>query len=522
MKRKFEIFWQKNAGIIKLILLTTLICGLFAHGFMFFNKISYHDDAFNYYGIGVTVSSGRWMLYVMRFLMVTLFGESLFSIPVFNGFVSLALLAVISFVVIKMLNITKKVSVVILCGCFIVFPQISSMFFYMYTAPFYLIGTLMGICGVYLLQKKNIKVWDYIWAIVLMACSVGTYQANIAIILALMVLQLLKYEVVFDPDQSDKFIKNCVIRIGVSIAFLVVYLGIEKVFLLLRSESLSDYQNINTYGMTSLTGYFERIVTSYKEFFWPTKYTVRDMYPLAANTLYKLLILVYVAMIILPLFDKTRNIKNRVQITFLLLVFPLACSFIFVMCDTQSIHAVMMYGSAMFFPCLLMLLEHYTFQVQSKLISCGRIQKFSAVVLVFLIIVYCRYSNICYLKAEMVQSQFVNYANNLVGRIEATEDYVPGMKVAYIGEYKKQWIDTHFEEPFMYVTTQPYFMDSVINDYAWRETMSVWCGFTPFVIQDTSELEAMQEVADMPVYPAEGSIKIIDDILVVKFAEKEK
>ncbi len=45
-------------------------------------------------------------------------------------------------------------------------------------------------------------------------------------------------------------------------------------------------------------------------------------------------------------------------------------------------------------------------------------------------------------------------------------------------------------------------------------------GFSPDVIWDDSELDAIREkdeVVNMPAYPDDGSIKVIDDIVVVKF-----
>lgn len=525
MKQRLITFFKTNEKILKLVLISVFIWGLIAHGFMFFNKISYHDDANNLYAIGVTVSSGRWMLYLMREIAEVIFGSSLYSIPLFNGLLSLLLLSVITFYIVKLLEINKKIYIVLLSGCLVTFPQITGMFGYMFTAPYYLLGTLLGIMGVYRIRKEKNRISDYIIATVLLACSVGTYQANISVILSMMVLVLLHDEVaVKTPDTQrysiKRFILRCIELIVVSFAFMAVYLGMEQLFLILRGETLNEYQNINTFGVTSVSGYINRIVTAYKEFFWPTELSgARQAFPFISNALYKVLILVYIALMILPLTDHKAGYRCTGRIVFLMLVLPLACYFIFVMCDSSSIHAVMIYGEAMFFPGIIMLLEHYDFDIQSKLISCKKIGIFSAIVLMLINLCYVRYSNTCYLKAEIVQSQFISYANNLIMRIEETEGYEPDMMVAYIGENEKLTLNSYMDEEMYYISSNPYNFSTAVNDYAWRQTMALWCGFNPYVIDYSSELENNDIVKEMPVYPLNGSIKVVDDILVVKFAE---
>ncbi|MCQ2495207.1 MAG: glucosyltransferase domain-containing protein [Lachnospiraceae bacterium] len=525
MRQKLENFLNNNSKILKWITASVFIWGLIAHGFMFFNKISYHDDAMNLYAIGVTVSSGRWMLYLMREIAEVLFGSSLYSIPLFNGITSLLLLSVIVFYVVRLLDIKKTMHVVLLSGCLVTFPQITGMFGYMFTAPYYLLGTLLGIMGVYRIRDKKPTALNYVGAVILMACSVGTYQANIAVILSMMVMLLIHDEIVGQQLERNSntlkmFIIRCIKLVGIALAFLLVYLGLEQLFLYLRGEALNDYQNINTFGMTSFSGYLERIVTAYKEFFWPTVDSgARQAFPFISNAMYKVLILVYIVLMLFPLLDKRKRNISKGRVIFLMIVMPLACNFIFVMCDITNVHAVMIYGCAMFFPCLIMLLEHYDFEIQSRLISFKKIGVFSAVVLLLINICYIRYSNTCYLKAEIVQSQFISYANNLIMRIEETEGYEPDMMVAYVGEDRKLMLDYYMGEDMFYISSNPYNFSSVTNDYAWRQTMALWCGFNPYVINYASEFEKNETVRQMPVYPMNGSIKVVDGVLVVKFAD---
>ena len=46
-------------------------------------------------------------------------------------------------------------------------------------------------------------------------------------------------------------------------------------------------------------------------------------------------------------------------------------------------------------------------------------------------------------------------------------------------------------------------------------SLSIWCGFSP-QYDDSGRFASMQEVQEMPCYPDDGSIRIIDNTVVVK------
>lgn len=51
-----------------------------------------------------------------------------------------------------------------------------------------------------------------------------------------------------------------------------------------------------------------------------------------------------------------------------------------------------------------------------------------------------------------------------------------------------------------------------------ERSMVLWCGFNPKTA-DSAMYEQLPEVIQMPCYPSDGSIKMIEDVLVVKFAD---
>ena len=132
---------------------------------------------------------------------------------------------------------------------------------------------------------------------------------------------------------------------------------------------------------------------------------------------------------------------------------------------------------------------------------------------------FARYANVCYLKADLMQAEAINYYNRLIERIQSVEGYTPGTPIAYINDRQKNDDDFSGNKLFDPIYLPPYQGNSIINDFAWERTMNMWCSFDR-VEADGDRLEAFSdEINAMPVYPAEGSVQMFDETIVVKFAD---
>ena len=56
----------------------------------------------------------------------------------------------------------------------------------------------------------------------------------------------------------------------------------------------------------------------------------------------------------------------------------------------------------------------------------------------------------------------------------------------------------------------------MLNSYAKKEFMNHWLAYKPNYL-DAEDYEKLPEVQMMPHYPDKGSIKLINDVIVVKF-----
>ena len=78
----------------------------------------------------------------------------------------------------------------------------------------------------------------------------------------------------------------------------------------------------------------------------------------------------------------------------------------------------------------------------------------------------------------------------------------------------------------LYLTQDPVsmirgYLSEIINDNSWIDYMRYWCGFEPRLVDDVTmkNLQNDNFVKMMPCYPDDGSISVINDTVVVKFAD---
>ena len=509
-----EKFAEKiDKSLLKTVLCSAAVWGLLAHGMAMFNKYSFHDDTTSFNGVGATYESGRWMLGILGDLSAKLAGSKNYSLPVVNSAITILCIAVIVYLLASSLKIHSKLLTILLCGSMVTFPSVTGTFSYMFTAPYYYFASLLGVMGAWIFfRKKNL--WSLFVCTVLMACSVGVYQANIPVCICTLLLYMLEDIRQFDMDWKS-FWKIALSNAAICIGFIVEYFLINQYFLHKLDIVLSDYQGINNFGKTSLSNYIYRILCGYGSFFYPST-AVEDF---SARYVYALLIVIAAIIAVFTL-RKMRILKTPKawQTILVLIAYPIAACFVYLMVDPWNVYTLMTFGQAFAFALIVWLIDKYP--ENGTKVECA-FCKTAAALLGILAILNIRYSNICYLKADVMQTQMISYYTTLITRIESTEGYTENTPVVYIGEDNKHdknlvGISKYFDD----LDLPTYKESFIFNDYAWKENMELWCGFSP-ELGDAAEFAGNAEVASMPCYPDQGSIRCIDGKIVVKFADEQ-
>ena len=513
-----KIFKEKR---FVLIMLSSFAWGIFAHGSALFNKFSYHDDAAWFNGVGETYGLGRWFLGFAGSTVPKLFGSRNYSTPVYCGLLTIAAIAVMVWLICKKLRIENRAILVALSGVCVCFPAVTNIFGYVFTAPYYYIGALLSVIGAFIFYGKK-NVLSFIVCALFMALSVGLYQSNIAI--NLMTLLLFMLAEVYDSDMTWKeYIKLGAVNAALCASVMALYFVFNEITLKVLGLQMYDYKGVNSFGKTNISGYFYRVFTAYKRFLKPADFinyngVSANMFPGGIRYYHMILVAAVIVLIVMLL----SSVKAKAKIAQLLILFavsPLFAYFLYVMVAEEDAHGGMGFGEVfMFFVAAFVVtrIQQGKEEEVAKRFSLQSVLRKASVVLIFVIaFMFARFANVCYLKAQIMQAEAVNYYNTLIARIQMTEGYTPETPVAYVEPRKKNddtLMGTKLFEP---IYLPPYQGNSIINDFAWEETMELWCGFAPA----SGSVPDAANVVEMPCYPAAGSVKMVDGTIVVKFSD---
>ena len=502
--------WEKN----KYIILSTLAFGFVAHGMALFNLFCAYDDARYLNGVGFTYKSGRWMLGIIEKLHLAILGNgTTLSTPLFNGILSLIFIAVAACFITDMLKIKNRYLQIMLAGVMVTVPVITCLFAYMFTAPYYMLAVCAGSFAVWLISRN--KRW-YCWLTggIILGCSTGIYQAYIPFFIGLCLLACINEVYTTETYSLKSALKAMLYYGGACIVMLLSYLLLNKLLLAINNTSLSAYGGINSFGSTDFKGYIKRIILAYKEFLLPASDSQTNIYSLRSICYYYISAVIgtiFSTIIAIDIYKRSGKLFAAVIELLLICLAPLAANFIYVMCEQNTIHLLMVYGNIIIFIYLVWAAENAEAMLPKNL-ACT----ISAVILLLMNLVYLKYDNICYLEAEILQEESKSYYTELVMRIQSTEGYNTDMPIIYVNEKLKLTDSSLVRKTFKAVDIWQYAYYYSANEADWKLNMKIWTGFDP-VIGDVENLGNTERIAELTAYPDEGSIAVIDGNVVVKF-----
>ncbi len=487
-----------------------VLFGLFCHGTGLTNKLSHQDDIANLFGFGATVTSGRWMLHVLCWLEGIFFGTGNASLPLFNGLVSILCVALSCALLVSLLKIRSRVYAALAGGLMIAFPVMAVLFSYMFTSHPYMAGLLMTVLAAYLICRET-PWWAKALAVGLGAASIGVYQGFIPVLLAV----FLAYDILETApgEKPGSILRRAAVQALCTVGIFLVYFAVNKVFLWKFQVQLSSYQGIDRMGMMTPHTFLRRVKTAYLLFFLPGRNPGADMYPGTLRHLYRLMLAAGGVLGIRHILRTLRESRlNALLLCVLYALLPLGCNFIYVM--TEEVHGLMVYGQAVAAVLLAALLDRLE---QGEFRGRRVLSLAASLVLGTACLMYARFDNQCYLKDTLQQQAAVSYYTTLITRIKSQEGYTPETEIAFVDDYTDLDPTIYDLEEMSFIRLNLYGHSTTEYIHYYKEFfMQKWCGFQGnWYWRDNPE--KWPEVKEMPSYPADGSVRMVRGVLVVKF-----
>ena len=274
-------------------------------------------------------------------------------------------------------------------------------------------------------------------------------------------------------------------------------------------------------GSFSLSSFPSLLSRSYKCFL-ALAYT--DVYQLSpthvVNLIYDILGLLCISVIIIVLIKKKPQIALIICVLLLCLLFPIGVAFIHIMCPNSYIYTMMVYSfvAVPLAPIVLMEVALTMDQTWKKCVQ-NIFSKTTIVALLLLIGIYSYYDNVNYTAMYYSTEQMENYMNSVVTQVKMTDGFDTSKKWVFIGKVNDPLLYNKWQEAPLYGGNGPYLQTTYSRD--------CWIGYydgyaVPLIVGDEANAIAERaEVKAMPCYPDYGSIKVIEDMVIVKFSEPQ-
>lgn len=506
--------WKRLSAEFRLAFLSACVAGFVTHLYVFSNLLLSNDAVNNAFSRNEHLVSGRWALEFFSAWSGTV------QMPVVIGLISVLALAATAGLTVRILALHSTVGILLTSVLLVTFPTVACTFAYMFTADAYFIALFFNATAVYFAKRYR---FGWIAAIILIAISCGIYQAYICYAASLFLLDCVMMLLAGDDVKATVFAG--LRYIGYLIVALILYYAIEMFLLRYHNVTLTTYMGMDTIASFDIVERLRAIPNAYREYkyyFQNWSFAVpickwfyyADVAVLAASVLY--------------LAIRREFWKQPVRCILILtgwMLLPLTMNLSAVLAYNGSVHRLMIYSFILLFVATVKCAETVA-QTATETTAFGYARGVGCMLPAITVLCCCAiaWNNFCLCNVgyHALQLNYENtyaIANRVIGRIEELDGYTAGSPIALFGDVNQEAYGTkkYYTEVF----------GVSLNGEALFPPL-VQCNFLRYYIGSvmptlTAEqydlLNNSEEVAAMPVFPADGSVAMIDGIAVVKLGE---
>ena len=506
--------WQRILPAQRWAFFCCILTGYLTHLFVFTNVIPNADGMSRVFDPQQMTIAGRW------FLHYTTAPNAYTQMPAAIALLSMVFLGLAAALVVDLLAIRSKVLAGLTGAIMAAFPSMGFTFLYTFTASAYCIGIFLAVLSIWLAAKGRLGL---VLGAVALALSMGVYQAYVTIAIGLALLVVLKK--VLDPNSTFRTTLTKGLELmGYLAVGAILYYVILLIFLKVKHLELWSYL-----GMDSASGSYPfaqipaLILDAYKQvvaFFFvpgtPNAFTTMTMVLLDLAALVLGLLLFLNRLSVKRLWkEKWRPITALAMVALL----PLGINFTRLLSPYSDPTPLMKYPFVIVYLALILLASLNDGLGKREYIlplaAC-----WSAALLVFCL----NTNNLMYTASAQAHRATQSYVTRLMARVESCPGYEPGMEVLFIGAVPQDQIYSQVES-YSKVDHYSVPLNSVVplNKHLYYY-LEDWLNVP---IKEPNE-EIMISVSnskafrDMPLYPQEGSVQVLDGRLVVKLQPEYK
>lgn len=515
----------QNKKQLYLSLAATFIWGLFAHGYAFGSNIFSHDSLRELHaeilGNEIKMGSGRVLTPIYRELL----GSDV-TLPWLAGLLSLLWIGLAVFLIVRLFRVESPVLVCLIAGvCTTNIAVSATIATYIHDLDCYMFSMLCAVASVYSWRNHR---FGWLIGAPFAAASLGIYQSFIFVAVTL-VMMVCIMDLLNERDFKAVFMDG-IKAIGMLVLGGVLYYVMMKVILAQVGIALTkgDYNSLDRALTLSPENFLPQILSAYKDCFA----RMIDAYSSYPSILVRcgtiLLLASSIFAVTVGLLSRKVHLLEKILCALLVILLPLGMNMIHVLTVGKN-HDLMTYPIWLVYVLALLLADWLLGKWKNadghgRLAWLARGQRTLCLVLVF-VLVYgnVRFANGMYMKKSLEHEAYMSLMTRVVARMEMMEDYVPGETEVVIVDlpehlnevmpgFKDYWNVIGMTKPDMiYIDARDRFQ--AFFDYMMG---------LPILLADEDTWNAgafLEAVQQMPVYPARGSMQMLDGVLYVKLGQ---
>ena len=512
-RRKITIFTILFGFMINILLITADIIGTDA---VVFTE--------TYVATPWDLSLGRFALYYSDILR---FG---ISSSVIMTLLSLIYMAFLVNIVIELFNIKNTFSKYLFCAIAVSCPFFYETLFSTFCSAEYILSCLLASMAVYIVYKWKNNFKNIILASLFLAFSLGLYQSHLAVATSLCILLPLNY--ILKNEYDFKYIlKKLVLSLLMGILGVILYEVILNIILNVTNVSLASYSGANEIGIKNLLLLPTLIKNAYLSFiyyFFNDNIVNNRIY--YRNYLHMFCFIILALAVVIHIYELLRSNKKInwyeiILIIICILITPICFSIVELIAPDRDLSQLMASGFLMFYIFLLSMIE---FKKENNL---KNILNFSGILMTFAVFfTLIVMANATYMAVRITKNKMVTQSERIMDIILSDENYNLDMPIMFAGNgesdtgFIKQRTNGIYNYASGFTAISPLVWSDKFDNCnrGWRNFINYYLGISIKTVDHDKHLEILNnnEFKVMPVYPVKGSIKIIDNVMVVKLDAK--
>lgn len=509
----------------KLAFSVAFIVGMLTHLYMFTGKYPNHDEVMNLYAPNNAFYFGRWLLKAATFF------SSDSGIPLVTGMIGIVAVSVACALVVRMLRIQKRSQIAVIAVLMVTFPTLANTFSWMHCSDGFLIAIGLAVLGAYVTDRSP-KGWNWCGGGVLFVASLAIYQAQICVAIALLAVRYLQR--LLEKESSDREMLLLLGRYAAAVlGGLIVYIVLARwVVPAATGVQLASHAGLDTMGSMRLSELPRRVFDAYYQF---AQYFLRTSMLVSWRYIRYLHMAIGAASGIMLLAALFRGRKAGVlQTVFALLIMamlPMLLGSIYLTgAQTEATYYLMIYSYVFFYILLIVAYNAFARTFDQACSNAGAWVKngmgyVTLVMALWIGLVNGVCDNELYLALQLKYENCYALANRVILSLEQYEAYDNQTPVYIAG-----WFSDGNYSPSKEVVFQSlsrYSGMQTASEYNLIYTDGLFHAFARDyigVILETADdaqvaaALATEEYSGMPSYPRDGSIRLINGIVIVKAA----